>query len=181
MSRIGKQPIELPVGTTVKIDEGRIVVAGPKGVLAYRLRPEIGIRLDGQALVIEPVRPGRKTPAYWGLTRALVSRMVEGVSKGFEKRLEIEGIGYRAALEGATLVLTLGFSHQVRIEPREGITFRVEKNVITVSGPDSVLVGDAAARIRSVRPPEPYKGKGVRYAGEIIRRKAGKKAVAAGG
>lgn len=181
MSRIGKQPIVLPDGVNVEIADGRITMTGPKGTLAHLLRSEITVRLDGRTLIVEPVRASRKASAYWGLTRAILARMAEGVARAFEKRLLLEGIGYRAALDGSSLVLNLGFSHPVRIDPKAGITFHVEKNAIVVSGPDLVAVGDAAARIRAARPPEPYKGKGIRYAGEIIRRKAGKKAVAAGG
>lgn len=181
MSRIGTKPIPLPEGVTVEESDRRVRVTGPRGTLSLALRPEVGIAVDGRAVRVEPIRTTRKTAAYWGLTRSLLARMVEGVSRGFEKKLEIEGIGYRAALEGQALVLALGFSHPVRVEPPAGITFRVEKNAITVSGVDPVRVGDVAASIRKLRPPEPYKGKGIRYAGEIIRRKAGKKAVSTGG
>ncbi|MBI4132032.1 MAG: 50S ribosomal protein L6 [Candidatus Sungbacteria bacterium] len=181
MSRIGKQPIELPAGVTVTQNGQLVSVAGPKGTLSLTLRPEVRLSADGRRVSIEPALQTRKTAAYWGLTRALVARMVEGVSRGFEKRLEIEGIGYRAALEGGALTLALGFSHPVQVEPPPGITFRVEKNVIFISGVDAALVGDVAARIRRLRPPEPYKGKGIRYSGEVIRRKAGKKAVSTGG
>ncbi len=180
MSRIGIKPILLPEGVTVEESDRRVTVTGPRGTLSLALRPEVGLAMDGGAVRVELIRPARKAAAYWGLTRSLLARMVEGVSRGFEKKLEIEGIGYRAALEGHTLVLALGFSHPVRIEPPAGITFRVEKNAVTVSGVDPVRVGDVAASIRKLRPPEPYKGKGIRYAGEIIRRKAGKKAVSTG-
>lgn len=181
MSRIGKQPIQLPTGVTVGVEGREVVVTGPKGTLSLVLRPEVRVVVDGALARIEPIRHTRKTAAYWGLTRSLIARMVEGVSRGFEKRLEIEGIGYRASLDGSALVLALGFSHPVRVDPPDGISFKVEKNTITVSGVDATLVGDAAAHVRRLRPPEPYKGKGIRYTGEVIRRKAGKKAVSTGG
>lgn len=180
MSRIGKQPITLPNGVTVHIEGRAITVTGPKGTLARTVRPEVGIAVEDGVLLVTPASSSRKTPAYWGLTRALLAAMVEGVANGFSKKLEIEGVGYRATMDGANLQLAIGFSHPVRIEAPQGITFAVEKNAVTISGADKELVGDVAARIRRVRPPEPYKGKGIRYAGEVIRRKAGKKAAAAG-
>ncbi|RJQ36018.1 50S ribosomal protein L6 [Candidatus Parcubacteria bacterium] len=180
MSRIGKQPIELPSGVSARFTDGALTVTGPKGTLARTIRPEVTITIEGTVLSVAPAKETRDTPAYWGLTRALIANMVEGVAKGFTRKLEIEGVGYRATLDGQTLVLAIGFSHPVRIPPPEGITFAVEKNAVTVSGADKELVGDTAATIRRIRPPEPYKGKGIRYAGEIIRRKAGKKAAAAG-
>ena len=165
MSRIGKQPIPLPEGGRMTETEGRVTITGPNGALSFTLRPEVRVAADGTAIRVQPVRETRKTAAYWGLTRAVLARMVEGVSRGFEKKLEIEGIGYRATLDGSSLVLALGFSHPVRIVPPEGISFKVEKNTIVIAGIDPVLVGDVAARIRRHRPPEPYKGKGIRYAG----------------
>lgn len=178
MSRIGKKPIELPAGVTAAKEESFLVVAGPKGTLRRGIRPEVSVAIEGNILVVTPASTSRATPAYWGMTRALIAAMVEGVSRGFEKKLEIAGIGYRAALDGSALQFALGFSHPVRVEPPEGIAFKVEKNTITVSGIDKELVGNVAAHIRKLKPPEPYKGKGIRYAGEVIRRKAGKKAVA---
>jgi large subunit ribosomal protein L6 len=180
MSRIGKQPIKLPAGVTATPADGRVSIRGPKGELSLAIRPEVAVEVEGSTLSVRPAKATRRASAYWGLTRALLKRMVEGVTTGFEKKLEIEGVGYRAATDGAVLQLSIGFSHPVRIEPPPGIAFQVEKNVITVAGIDPVIVGDTAARIRRVRPPEPYKGKGIRYAGEVIRRKVGKKAVAAG-
>ena len=181
MSRIGKQPIVLPEGVTAKAEGAVITVTGPKGTSSLTVRPEVAVRVDGHSMVLAPVGQTRKTPAFWGLSRALLAGMVEGVSRGFEKRLEIEGIGYRASLEGTRLVLTLGFSHPVAVEAPPGINLSVEKNAVLISGIDKALVGDVAAKIRSLRPPEPFKGKGIRYAGEVVRRKAGKKAVTAGG
>ena len=181
MSRIGKKLIELPTGVTVTKAGRMLTVNGPKGSLHRTLRPEVDVVIEGNTLAVQAIATSRETSAYWGLTRALVAGMVEGVERGFEKKLEIEGIGYRASLDGETLQLALGFSHPVRVAAPAGIAFRVEKNVITISGIDKELVGDVAARIRHLRVPEPYKGKGIRYAGEIIRRKAGKKAVTAAG
>ncbi len=181
MSRIGKQPILIPDGVTVKEEGSVLMVTGPKGSLSRNILPELSVAVEGNEIRISPKIMNRNTPSYWGLTRALVAGMVEGVSKGFEKKLEIEGIGYRAQLEGPILQLSVGYSHPVKIEPPVGITFKVEKNVITISGFDKELVGNTTATIRAVKPPEPYKGKGIRYAGEIIKRKAGKKAVASAG
>ncbi len=177
MSRIGKKHITLPPGVTAAKDGRVLVITGPKGSLEHIIRPEIDIEIKGNALITRPIIESRSTPKFWGLTRALVAGMVEGVSHGFEKKLEIEGIGYRASMDGSNLTLALGFSHPVKVAAPPGITFRAEKNTITVSGIDKGLVGDTAANIRHLRPPEPYKGKGIRYLGEVIRRKAGKKAV----
>lgn len=180
MSRIGKQPIVLPEGVRVTVAEHVVTIAGPRGTLTRIIRPEVRVAVEDGRISVVPVSASQKTPAYWGLTRALLAAMVEGVARGFEKKLEIEGIGYRASLSGADLQLAIGFSHPVIIPAPPGISYRVEKNVVSVSGIDKELVGDVAARIRNIRPPEPYKGKGIRYAGEIIRRKAGKKAVTTG-
>lgn len=177
MSRIGKKPIHIPAGVTVEVSDTAIAVKGPKGEVRRALHPDIGLMLKGSEVTVNPRRQGRKISALWGLTRSLVANMIEGAHKGFEKKLEIEGIGYRVNLEGTSLVLRLGFSHPVRVEAPAGIHFAVEKNVVTVSGADKEKVGDTAARIRRLKPPEPYKGKGIRYQGEVIRRKAGKKAV----
>lgn len=181
MSRIGKKPIALTSGVSVSSNGRLLQVSGPKGELSLKLRPEVDALLDGNSLVVKPAKDSRRTSAYWGLTRALIAGMVEGVSQGFRKKLEIEGIGYRATLDGGSLELALGFSHPVRVKAPPGIVFKVEKNVITVEGIDKELVGNVAAGIRKLRPPEPYKGKGIRYVGEKIRRKAGKKAVSSGG
>ncbi|MBI2096772.1 MAG: 50S ribosomal protein L6 [Candidatus Sungbacteria bacterium] len=175
MSRIGKKPIEIPAGVTLSIQGQRISAKGPKGEITRDIRPEIKAEVSGSRLVLTPVIETKKTQAFWGLTRALLAHAIEGVSKGFEKRLEIEGIGYRVALEGKDLVFQLGFSHPVRFAAPPGIEFKVEKNTITISGFNKELVGETAAKIRALKKPEPYKGKGIRYQGEVVRRKAGKK------
>lgn len=176
MSRIGKKTIPLPLGVTVEVSGSVVRVKGPRGSLSRVLHETIGADIMDGNIVITPRRSMKKTEALWGLTRALVANMVEGVAKGFEKKLDFEGIGYRAALEGTTLVLQLGFSHPVRVEAPAGIAFSVERNTITIGGIDCELVGQVSAGIRKLKPPEPYKGKGIRYRGEVIRRKAGKKA-----
>ena len=181
MSRIGKKPISLPSSVKAEITGRTVTISGPKGTLSSRLPPEVEVSAGAEReLIVTPTAASRKTRAFWGLARSLIANMVEGVVSGFEKKLEFEGIGYRAALEDNTLVMQLGFSHPVRFTPPDGISLKVEKNTIAVSGADKERVGSAAARIRALKPPEPYKGKGIRYAGEVIRRKAGKKAVAAG-
>ena len=177
MSRIGKSPIEIPSGVTVAIDPGRVAVTGPLGSLQQQVPQRMQIaQEDGQVLVTRPTERGEDR-ALHGLTRTLIANMVEGVTKGFEKRLEIQGVGYRAALAGSNLELQVGYSHPVRITPREGISFDVPvPTQIVVRGIDKQIVGQTAAEIRKVRPPEPYKGKGIRYEGEHVRRKVGKRA-----
>ena len=178
MSRIGKKPIQIPQGVTAHVTDFDITIKGARGELARRIHQDIMIVQEGETLLASPRRKTKKTPALWGLTRSLVENMVRGVTVGFQKKLEFEGVGYRASVEGDILVMQLGFSHPVRFKAPEGIKFLVEKNTITITGIDKEKVGNTAARIRKLRPPEPYKGKGIRYQGEIIRRKAGKKAVA---
>ncbi|MBQ7689239.1 MAG: 50S ribosomal protein L6 [Clostridia bacterium] len=175
MSRIGRLPIVVPAGVDVKIDGSTVTVKGPKGTLTGTFNSNIGIELaDGQLKVTRPddTAPNR---ALHGLTRTLVANMVEGVHNGFKKELEIVGIGYRAALQGKDLVLNVGYSHQVVMTPPEGITVEVPApNQIVINGYDKQLVGQFASEVRGVRPPEPYKGKGIRYANEVVRRKEGK-------
>ncbi len=177
MSRIGKRPIEIPAGVTVTIDPGRVQVAGPLGTLQQHVPQRIAIaQEDGRIVVTRPTERGEDR-ALHGLTRTLVANMVEGVTKGFEKRLEIQGVGYRAALRGTDLELSVGYSHTVTVKPRTGITFEVPTPTqVVVKGTDKQQVGQTAAEIRKVRPPEPYKGKGIRYEGEYVRRKVGKRA-----
>ncbi len=177
MSRIGNAPIQIPDGVTVTIEPARVAVAGPLG----NLQQQVPIRMrieqrDGEVVVTRPTERGDDR-ALHGLTRTLVANMVEGVTKGFEKRLEIQGVGYRAALRGTDLELNVGYSHPVAVKPRVGITFEVPTPTeIIVKGTDKQVVGQTAAEIRKVRPPEPYKGKGIRYSGEYVRRKVGKRA-----
>lgn len=179
MSRIGKKPIEIPQGVTVEVTENEVKTKGPKGELKQAIHPEIKIEvLEGKVLVAPKAELSKKGRGLWGLYRALVANMVEGVSKGFEKKLEIEGVGFRAAVDADGLTLNLGFTNPVKIKKVEGVAFLVEKNVITVSGADKEKVGQVAAEIRSQKKAEPYKGKGIKYQGEKIRRKEGKKVVA---
>lgn len=176
MSRIGQMPIPLPQGVTVAIKKNTVVVKGPKGELSRTFDPGMQIKLEDNWVVVQRSTDQRRHRALHGLTRALLNNMVAGVSQGFTRRLEIVGVGYRAELQGSNLVLNVGYSHPVVIEPPPGIAFEVEKGYrsLVVSGIDKELVGEMAARIRRVRPPEPYKGKGIRYEGEFVRRKAGK-------
>lgn len=179
MSKIGKQPIEIPVGVEVKIDGNFVIAKGPKGESKRELPEGIKAEIKENYILIIPNIDQKQIGALWGLSRALVFNLVKGVSQGFEKKLEIEGVGYRANLQGDKLILSLGFSHPVEVEAPTGIKFVVEKNVITISGIDKEIVGQVAAKIRALKKPEPYKGKGIRYQGEIVRRKAGKKAAVA--
>jgi large subunit ribosomal protein L6 len=178
MSRVGKKPIPIPKDVEVKIEGQEIIIKGPKGELKREIRPEINLEVKDNCIFVLPKVQLKQTKAFWGLTRALVFNMIKGVTEGYEKKLEIEGLGFKASLEGGNLVLNLGFSHPVKINAPSGIKFSVEKNIITVSGIDKELVGQTAANIRKVKKPEPYKGKGIKYLGEVIRRKVGKKAAA---
>ncbi len=178
MSRIGKRPIEIPSGVTVEVSAGgNVKVTGPLGTLEQRVPARMAIAQDdGVVTVTRPTERGEDR-ALHGLTRTLVANMVEGVTKGYEKHLEIQGVGYRAQLKGSELELAVGFSHPVTIAPREGISFEVpQPTQVIVKGTSKQVVGQTAAEIRKVRPPEPYKGKGIRYQGEQVRRKVGKRA-----
>jgi large subunit ribosomal protein L6 len=177
MSRIGKQPIEIPDGVNVAVDPGRVTVNGPLGELTQKVPARIKIEKEnGQLVVKRPTERGDDR-ALHGLTRSLVANMVEGVTNGFEKRLEIQGVGYRASLRGTALELNVGFSHPVVMDAPAGITFEVPtQSEIVIKGIDKQQVGEIAAEVRDVRPPEPYKGKGIRYQGEYVRRKVGKRA-----
>ena len=177
MSRIGRKPIELPSGVTVIIAPGRVEVSGPLGTLLQVVPQRMKIeQKDGQVVVTRPTDRGDDR-ALHGLTRTLVANMVEGVAKGFSKQLEIQGVGYRATLKEKDLELAVGFSHSVVLKPRDGIEFEVPvPTQVIVKGTDKQMVGQTAAEIRAVRPPEPYKGKGIRYVGEHVRRKVGKRA-----
>jgi large subunit ribosomal protein L6 len=177
MSRIGKSPIELPAGVSVSLSPGRVMVNGPLGELTQAVPRRITVeQADGELVVKRPTDRGDDR-ALHGLTRSLVANMVHGVTQGFQKTLEIQGVGYRAALRGTSLELNVGFSHPVVVEPPQGITFEVpQPTQIIVRGIDKQQVGQIASEIRRVRPPEPYKGKGIRYEGEYVRRKLGKRA-----
>jgi large subunit ribosomal protein L6 len=176
MSRIGKKPIEIPNGVTITLDGQNVTVKGPKGQLAWTVAEEIELRQENGAVTLAPREDTQRARAMWGLSRSLLGNMVEGVTKGFERNLELVGVGYRAAMKGKALSLQLGYSHDVDLPAPDGITFAVGKPTeVKISGIDKQAVGEMAARIRKIRPPEPYKGKGVRYAGEQVRRKEGKK------
>ncbi len=175
MSRVGKKPILIPEGVEVKIEDQKIIIKGPKGELQRKIRPEIGVEIRDNQVFLFPKIEIKKTKAFWGLTRALIFNMVQGVARGYEKKLQIEGLGFRASLEGNDLVLQVGFTHPVKIKAEEGIKFSVEKTIITVSGIDKEKVSQTASKIKKIKPPEPYKGKGIRYLGEIVKRKTGKR------
>ena len=175
MSKIGKKPIEIPAGVTITIESQEVKVKGPKGELLFKLPREVELKLGEKELLVLPVGKSKRTPALWGTVRAIVANMVIGVEKGFEKKLELEGVGFKVQAQGNDLVLNLGFSHPVVFKTPEGVKIAVEKNTITVSGISLELVGQTAANIRALKKPEPYKGKGIHYVGEVIRRKAGKK------
>jgi len=175
VSRIGKQPVPIPAGVEVNVGDSEVVVKGPKGQLSQPLLPGIRINVDNGHVVVERTSDEKRHRAMHGLARSLVANMVEGVTKGYQKNLELKGVGYRAQMQGKNLVLSVGYSHPVEIAPPEGIELEVpQPTKIVVKGIDKQLVGQVAADIRAVRPPEPYLGKGIMYEGERIRRKAGK-------
>ena len=176
MSRIGKKTITVPKGVTITLNGQDVTVKGPKGERSWTVAEEIEVKQEGEELTFTPRSESQRAKAMWGLSRTLVANMVTGVTEGFEKNLELVGVGYRAAMKGTAVSLQLGFSHDVDIAAPEGITFAVPKQTeIKISGNDKQAVGQIAAVIRKLRPPEPYKGKGVRYQGETVRRKEGKK------
>lgn len=180
MSRIGKQPIIIPDGVTVKITDNQINVKGLKGELNQLIHRLVKVEQKGNELIVSVINPEeKKQRAIWGLYRKLIDNMVKGVTEGFSKQLEINGVGYKAVVQGDTLVLNVGYSHSVEYKIPQGIEIKVEKNIITISGRDKHLVGQTAAEIRAVRKPEPYKGKGIKYIDEVVRRKAGKAAAKA--
>jgi len=176
MSRIGKKAVPIPAGVTLTLDGQQITVKGPKGQLSWTVVDEIEVKQTDDGLSFAPRNDTQRARGMWGLSRTLVANMVHGVTQGYEEVLELVGVGYRAAMKGPALSMQLGFSHDVDIPPPAGITFASPKQTeVRISGIDKQLVGETAARIRKIRPPEPYKGKGVRYAGEKVRRKEGKK------
>ena len=176
MSRLGKQPVAIPSGVEVNVAEGVLTVKGPKATLSRPVTSDVGIKIEGSEVVLTPGET-EAAPALWGTYAAHLRNMITGVTDGFTKILEIEGVGYRAEVKGKELVLNVGFSHPVALEIPEGITAEVQKNVITLTGSDKEALGQFAANVRKVKKPEPYKGKGIRYQGEYIIRKQGKKAV----
>lgn len=178
MSKIGKKPITIPKDVQVKMDNGFVSVKGPKGELKRFIPGSVDLNIEGEVLKVIP--KNIQDSATWGLASALIKNMIKGVAEGFETVMEFQGVGYKAVVKGDDLELGLGFSHPVTVKAPEGITFKAEKNAIRIQGIDNELVGKVAAEIRSWRRPEPYKGSGIRYKGEVIKRKAGKKAVAAG-
>ncbi|MBL6990671.1 MAG: 50S ribosomal protein L6 [Bacteriovoracaceae bacterium] len=174
MSRVGKEPVAIPEKVDVKINEGHVTVKGPKGQLEYQFTKYVTIELVDKTVVIKPINQEKLSRALWGTTRSLINNMVTGVTQGFNKSLELNGVGYKAVTKGSTLVLNLGYSHPIEYKLPDGVSAKVDKNIINISGNDKELVGFAASKVRSFRPPEPYKGKGVKYVDEVIIRKAGK-------
>ena len=180
MSKIGKQPVSIPQGVTVKVENSTVNVSGPKGSISFKIRPEINVVVDEKKVKVNRKSENKFAKSLHGLTRSVISNMVTGVTDGHQKILELVGVGYKAVKQGPGLVLNVGYSHPIMISPTNGIELDITDNKIIVSGIDKIAVGEMAAKIRRVRPPEPYKGKGIRYSGEIVRKKAGK-AVKAGG
>ncbi len=175
MSRIGRQPVAIPAGVEVKVDGSTVTVKGPKGTLTKTVHSNMKVELDGATVVVTRPDDSNLNKSLHGLTRTLIANMVEGVEKGYSKELEVNGVGYRVAVQGKDLVLNIGFSHQVIMPAPEGVTVEAPNpNKIVISGPDKQMVGQFAAEVREKRPPEPYKGKGIKYADEHIRRKEGK-------
>ena len=176
MSRVGKKPIPTPSGVTVTVNGQDVSVKGPKGTLSFRAHDDVAVSFGDGAVQVKPRHETPRARALWGTTRAVLANNIKGVTQGFEKNLEMSGVGYRAAMQGKNLQLQLGFSHEIVYHPPEGVTIATPKPTeIKLSGIDPQVVGQAASEIRSYRPPEPYKGKGVRYVGEYVRRKEGKK------
>lgn len=177
MSRLGKAPIELPAGTQAKIENGFVMVKGPKGELKEKITENVKLEISDKEVKVTVAHPDEKGDrSLWGMFRGLVNNMVIGVNKGFEKKLEINGVGYRASVSGSKLVINAGYSHPVNFELPAGVAAKVEGNVITLTGIDKYRIGETAAQIRRIRQPEPYKGKGIKYSDEVVRRKAGKTA-----
>ncbi|TSC84035.1 MAG: large subunit ribosomal protein L6 [Parcubacteria group bacterium Gr01-1014_13] len=177
MSRIGKKRIAIPAGVTAGVEKNQVVIKGPKGELRLNLHPRVTVAFEQNEITTTVVNENNKQDrSLWGTFSSLIASMVKGVTEGFKKQMEINGVGYKANLKGANLMLEVGFSHPVEVKPVAGVKFSVEKNLITVEGADKQLVGEMAAQIRKVKKPEPYKGKGIKYVDEVVRRKAGKTA-----
>lgn len=183
MSRVGKKPVVIPQGVTVEQKDGSLTVKGPKGSLSLAIHPKVTVKVEGsEVLVTVGNETNKKERALWGLFRALIQNLVDGVTKGFEKKLEVNGVGFKVALQGTNkLVMSLGFSHPVEVDVPQDLQVAVEKNVITITGADKQRVGQFAAEVRELKKPEPYKGKGIKYEGEVILRKAGKVVKVVGG
>jgi len=181
MSKIGKQPIIIPSDVTVKIEDSQINVSGPKGILSFQFRPEVKVEIHEDKVKVSRKSENKFSRSLHGLTRSLIANMVKGVTDGHQKTLEIIGTGYRANKQGEDLILNVGYSHPVLIKSLPGVEIETKENKIIISGTNKILVGEVAAKIRNVRPPEPYKGKGIKYIDEVIRRKAGKTVKAVGG
>lgn len=182
MSRIGKKPITIPNGVTHQLNDNKITFKGPKGELSFSINPRVQIAIEGNVINVKRASEDKIDRSLQGVTRTMIANVIEGVTKGFSKQLEIQGVGYRAVMSGSKLVLSLGFSHPIDYIPPSGITITIDaekKNILTISGVNKEVVGEVSAKIRSYRKPEPYKGKGIRYVGEYVPRKAGKAAAAA--
>lgn len=182
MSRIGKKPITIPNGVTHQMNGNKITFKGPKGELSFSINPHVQIAIEGNTINVKRASEEKVNHSLQGVTRTMLANLIEGVTKGFSKQLEIQGVGYRASMSGTKLVLNLGFSHPINYAPPSGITITIDaekKNILTVSGANKEVVGEVSAKIRSYRKPEPYKGKGIRYVGEYVARKAGKAAASA--
>lgn len=177
MSRVGKKPIKIPAGVEIKIEDLKITAKGPKGELSLDVPSVINVQKEGEEIIVSEKKKTKTSRAFWGTTRSLIFNIVEGVSKGYQKELQIKGVGYRAEKQGEGITMKVGFSHPVVVDKVEGITFEINKDIITVSGIEKELVGKVAAEIRNIRPPEPYKGKGIRYKDEVVVLKEGKKSV----
>jgi large subunit ribosomal protein L6 len=176
MSRVGQKPVELPVGVTIDIKGQALAIKGKLGAMSFLVDQDVDVKMDGSKIILAPRSTSRRAKMIWATSRNLLANMVKGVSEGFKKTLEIEGVGFRAAVQGKDLVMNIGFSHEVKYPIPEGITIKAEKpTVLSISGIDKQRVGQIAAEIREFKKPEPYKGKGIRYAGEFIQRKEGKK------
>jgi large subunit ribosomal protein L6 len=178
MSRLGKKPTLIPEGVKVDISGSEVSIKGPKGTLKFNFHPEMEIKVSGNEVIVEKKGNSKKAPAIWGTTARLIQNMMKGVTTGFQKQLELNGVGYRMAVAGRKINLALGFSHPVVVDIEEGLEVKVENNVMTISGIDKQRVGQFSANIKDLKPVEPYKGKGFRYVGEIVKKKEGKKSVA---
>ena len=179
MSRLGKKEIAIPAGTEVKVDQASVTVKGKGGTLTRALHPSITIKVEGNAVKVDPANNGRQARALWGTYAAHLRNMIAGVNQPFTKKLQVEGIGYRAELTGKQIKLMVGFSHPVMVSIPDGLAVAIDKNIITITGSDKESLGQFAASVRAIKKPEPYKGKGIRYEGEVVRQKQGKKAAAA--